>query len=73
MFSRSSASASAKQTLFFVEVTDAMQIHPGEFNCKIFFLKVIFYHTHTKYFKEYYLYNVIDEPYFKYTKISNPT
>lgn len=45
MFSRSSASASAKQTLFFVEVTDAMQIHPGEFNCKIFFLKVIFYHT----------------------------
>lgn len=28
---RSSASASAKQTLFYVEVTDDMHIHPGKF------------------------------------------
>lgn len=34
MFSRSSASASAKQTLFYVEVTDDMQIHPGKFDSK---------------------------------------
>lgn len=32
IFSRSSASASAKQTIFYVEVTDDMQIHPGQFD-----------------------------------------
>ena len=42
MFSRSSASANAKQTLFYVEVTDDMKIYPGKFNCKKLFLKQYF-------------------------------
>lgn len=33
---RSSASASAKQTLFYVEVTDDMLIHPGKFEFKYY-------------------------------------
>jgi len=42
LFSSSSASASAKQTLFYVEVTDDMQIYSGRFNCKMFFfIKII--------------------------------
>lgn len=31
LFFRSSASASAKQTLFYVEVTDDMLVYPGKF------------------------------------------
>jgi len=62
LFSSSSASASAKQTLFYVEVTDDMQIHPGRFNCKIFFYQ--------NNFKEYYLCNIIEKLYFIYKKFS---